>query len=123
MMNYHTILKIEGFILTCAGIAHLVYMFGFATTPLSEPAAIGGILFGILYFFFGINMLRGKSSLLLITLIINVIGLTAVLIVRESSPLWEIDPYLIVVDLISIPTLIYLNIKSKKGLSHISDSI
>ena len=113
-MNYHTILKTEGFLLTGAGIAHLVYMFGFASTPLSEPAAIGGILFGMVYFFFGINMLRGKTNLLLITLIINTIGLTAVLIARESSPLWEIDPYLIVVDLISIPTLIYLNMRHSR---------
>ncbi len=100
--------------MTCAGIAHLVYMFGFATTPLSELVAIGGILFGILYFFFGINMLCGKTNLLLIILIINIIGLSCVLIARESSPLWEIDPYLIMVDLISIPALVYLNIKKKK---------
>ena len=106
-MSYHTILKFEGFLLTCAGIAHLVYMFGFATTPLSESTAIGGILFGLFYFIFGVNMLRGKTNLLLPTLIVNALGLTAVLIARENSPLWEIDPYLIVVDLISVPTLIY----------------
>ena len=89
-------------------------MFGFATMPLSEPAAIGGILFGVLYVVFGITLFRGKTNLLLITLIINIIGLTAVLIARERSPLWEIDPYLIAVDLISIPMLIYLNLKKKK---------
>ena len=113
-MNRNAILKLEGFLLACAGMAHLVYMFGFATTPLSEPAAIGGISFGILYFFFGVNMLRGKTNWLLPTLIVNSLGLTAVLIARESSPLWEIDPYLIVIDLISVPILTYLNLKKKK---------
>lgn len=113
-MNYKTILKLEGFLMTCAGLAHTIYMLGFATTPLTEPASIGGIAFGVFYCFFGINMLLGKTNLLLPTLIINTLGLIGVLISRENSPLWEIDPYLIVVDIISIPILIYLNFKKTK---------
>ena len=116
-MNYRAILRAEGFLLTCAGIAHLVYMFGFATTPLSEPAAIGGISFGAVYFIFGVIMLQGKTSLLLPTLIVNAFGLLTVLIAQENSPLWEIDPYLIAVDCISVPVLLYLNIlKFRKSL-------
>ena len=114
-MNHITILKLEGLLLVFAGIAHLVYMVAFATTPLSEPSAIGGISFGVLYFFLGANMLRGKSYWLLATLIINALGLSAVFIARESSPLWEIDPYLIAVDCVSVPLLLYLNILKFKN--------
>ncbi len=111
MSRYNGILRFEGILLTLAGLAHIIYMFGFATTPLTEPAAIGGTLFGFVYVFFGVFMISGSKKLLLPTLIVNALGLTAVLISRENSPLWEIDPYLIVVDIISIPILLWLNLK------------
>lgn len=110
-MKLEHIFTIEGILLSLAGLTHIVYMLGFSTTPLTEPSAIGGTLFGVFYTFFGFNILCNKTNLLLITLIINTLGLSAVLMVGERSPLWEIDPYLIAVDLISIPTLIFLCIR------------
>ncbi len=115
MKKYGKILRFDGILLSLAGLAHIVYMGWFATTTLTEPAAIGGMLFGVLYLFFGLIMMAGISKLILITLIINTLGLTTVLIARENSPLWEIDPYLIVVDLISVPVLVWLNLNKKQN--------
>ena len=115
---FSKLVKLEGFLLTGAGLAHLVYAglyLDWSAFPF--PASLGATLFGVAYTIFGLLMLFGKTFLLIPTLVVNALGLTAVLVVREASPFWPIDPYLIMVDLVSIPLLIWLiwaNWKAKR---------
>lgn len=117
MNRFRAILTIEGLLLTIAGLIHIGYLGIFVTPSSTDPAAYGSAMFfGIAYTFFGVSFLAKKTRLLLPTLIINVLGVTAVLIAQEQSPLWQVDPYLIAIDLVSIPLLVYLVINRKKGL-------
>ena len=105
------LLIFEGSLLSLAGLIHIIFLLLFVNYNSVDSAAYaGGMFFGIAYLVFGINFVKCRTRLLLLALIINVIGLTAVIIAGESSPLWIVDPYLIVIDIISIPTLIYLNV-------------
>lgn len=113
--RFSKVLFWEGVLLTIAGLAHIVYLIWFVRFGSVEPQAyFGGMFFGVVYLIGGLSFLFGKTKLLVPSLIVNALGLTVVLLVREASPLWRIDPYLIVLDIISIPTLIYLNWKAKK---------
>lgn len=113
MINFKTLLKLEGALLSLAGLIHLVFLFGFVSYSNTEPPLyFGGLFFGIIYLVAGISFLLNKTKLLIPTLIINIIGLTAVLVAQENSPLWVVDPYLIALDIVSIPTLVYLNWKT-----------
>lgn len=117
MTLFKNLLALEGILLTLVGPIHIIYLIFFGDTTIETAPYWGVIGIGILYTGFGISFLAGETLLLLPALIINGFGLTGVLVMWEASPLWSIDPYLIAVDIISIPTLIYLN-KQKKHLRH-----
>lgn len=115
MTLFKNLLALEGILLTLVGPIHIIYLIFFGDATIETAPYWGVIGIGIFYTGFGISFLAGKTVLLLPALIINGFGLTGVLVMWEASPLWSIDPYLIAVDIISIPTLIYLN-KQKKHL-------
>ncbi len=105
---------LEGILLSLAGPVHIIYLLFFLDASKVDTAQYIGInTIGILYTIFGISFLLRRKFLLLPALIINALGLTTVLVLQEASPLWEIDPYLIAVDCISVPTLLYFNIRKK----------
>jgi hypothetical protein len=74
----------------------------------------GAMFFGIAYLVLGILILLNRSIIIPISLVINVIGLIGVIVNFEISPLRVVDPFLIVIDVISIPLLIYLTMNRKK---------
>ncbi|WP_421858268.1 hypothetical protein [Oricola sp.] len=114
-VTYGRILRLEGLLLTAAGLAHLVYCALFLDWSVQPLVAnLGALAFGVAYTFLGAQMALGRDRLLPITLIINICGFVAVMVAGENSPLIAIDPYLVVVDLISIPTLIWLNIMKRR---------
>ncbi len=105
-------LRLEGLLLSLVGPVHLIYLLFFLDASTIDSAQYTGILIiGILYTLFGVSFLLGRISLLLPALLINALGLSAVLILQEASPLWAIDPYLIAVDCISVPLLLYFNVQ------------
>lgn len=117
MNRFRAVLTIEGLLLTMAGLVHIIYLIGYVDPFSSDTAAYGGAMFfGVAYTVFGLSFLANKTSLLLPTLFINAAGLTAVLIAQEQSPLWQVDTYLIAIDLVSIPLLIFLVVNRKKAL-------
>ncbi len=104
------LVTLEGILLSIAGPVHIIYLLFFLDASTVDSASYTGIIaIGALYTLFGISFLFRRKTLLLPALVINVLGLTAVLVLQEASPLWAIDPYLIAVDCISIPALFYLN--------------
>ena len=106
---------LEGILLSLVGPVHIIYLLFFVEASTVDTAQYAGILtIGALYTIFGISFFLRKKALLLPAFIINALGLTAVLVLQEASPLWAIDPYLIAVDCISVPILLYLNIKNFK---------
>lgn len=113
-----TLMTLDGILLSIVGPVHIIYLLFFVDVNNIDTAQyIGIIVIGALYTIFGLSFLLRKSVLLLPALIINTLGLTAVLVLQEASPLWDIDPYLIAVDCISVPVLLYLNIQySRKKL-------
>ena len=105
----NTILRLEGLLLTGAGLAHLVYaslLLDWSAYPF--VMCLGAVSFGVLYTLFGLAMVLGSTRLLIPTFVINTLGFVAVLVAGKASPLHTIDPYLMVVDLISLPTLVWL---------------
>lgn len=117
MNRFRTVLTIEGLLLTIAGLIHIIYLILFVDLSSTDPAAYGGALFfGVAYALFGLSFLANKTRLILPALVINAVGLTSVLIAQEQSPLWEVDPFLMAIDLVSIPLLIYLLISSRKAV-------
>ncbi|WP_421918398.1 hypothetical protein [Marinifilum sp.] len=109
------LLTLEGALLSLVGPVHIIYLIFFLEASTVDKAQYIGILvIGALYTLFGISFLLRKKTLLLPALIINALGLTAVLVLQEASPLWEIDPYLIAVDCVSVPMLLYFNIRKNK---------
>lgn len=75
------------------------------------------MFFGIAYTVLGILIWRKVGIALPIALVINVIGLIGVITMFEQSPLRMVDPILIAIDIVSVPTLIYLNFNRKQLLS------
>ena len=115
MKTYKKLLSFEGILLSIVGPAHIIYLLFFIGASTIETALYYGVIgIGILYTLFGISFLFRKKALLIPALIINALGLTGVLIMQEASPLWAIDPYLIAVDVVSVPMLAYLNFSSNK---------
>ena len=109
MPIYTAILRLEGLLLGGAGIAHLVYVAGFldwSAFPLQM--SLGATAFGVFYTLFGGTMLAGSARWLLPALVVNILGFSAVMIAGETSPLAPIDPYLSIVDFVSIPVLAWL---------------
>lgn len=118
MKTYKKLLTFEGILLSMVGPVHIIYLLFFIDASTIETAPYYGVIgIGILYTLFGLSFLFRKKALLILALIINVFGLISVLVMQEASPLWDIDPYLIAVDVVSVPMLIYLNFsKHKKNL-------
>ncbi len=113
---YGRILRLEGLLLIAAGLTHFIYCVFFLDWSIQPLVAnLGAFSFAFTYSFFGAMLVMGKDRLLLLTLIVNLTGLTAVIVTGPNSPLIEIDPYLIVVDIISISTLIWLNIQKYRN--------
>ena len=115
MKTYKKLLTFEGILLSIVGPVHIIYLLFFIDASTIETVPYYGVVgIGILYTLFGLSFLFRKKALLIPALIINALGLTAVFIMQEESPLWAIDPYLIAVDVISVPMLAYLNFSSNK---------
>ena len=115
---FSRILKLEGLLLTGAGLTHLIYVSVFLDWS-AHPIvmSLGASFFGLIYTLLGSVMIAGLARFLVPTLIVNAFGLASVLIAGETSPLYPIDPYLMIVDLVSIPLLIWLiwaNWKAKR---------
>ncbi len=107
------LLRLVGLLLSVAGPVHIIYLLFFLDAASVDTAQYFGILaIGTLYTLFGISFLFRRKALLLAAFIVNALGLTTVLVLQEASPLWDIDPYLIAVDCISVPVLLYLNIQN-----------
>ena len=112
-IKHKRLFTLEGILLSLAGPVHIIYLLFFLDASTIDSAQYLGIMvIGVLYTLFGISFLLGRKALLLPALIVNALGLTTVLVLQEASPLWEIDPYLIAVDCISVPTLLYLNFQN-----------
>ena len=108
---YKRLFLLEGLLLSLAGPVHIIYLqFFLHASKVGTAQYTGIIIIGVLYTTFGASFLLKRKALLVPALVINALGLTAVLIMQEASPLWAIDPYLIAVDCISVPILFYLNI-------------
>ena len=116
--RFHTLRKIESILLVVAGLTHIIFL-SFVVDRASTPAQLywGAMFFGIAYTIFGILIWQKVGVALPIALVVNLIGLISVITMFETSPLRMVDPYLIVIDLISVPTLIYLNLNRRKYLS------
>lgn len=113
MKTFKNLITLEGILLTIVGPVHIIYLLLFVERATIATAPYYGVIgIGIFYTLFGISFLFRKTTLLIPALVINILGLTGVLVMQEASPLWEIDPYLIAVDCISIPILLYLNIQN-----------
>ena len=116
--RFHTLRRIESVLLVVAGLMHIIFL-SFVVDRANTPAQLysGAMFFGVAYTTFGILIWRKVGVVLPIALVINLIGLISVIAMFETSPLRMVDPYLIVIDLISVPTLIYLNRNRSKYLS------
>lgn len=110
MKNFKTILRIEGILLSIIGIISVIYLLLFMERTGTHPLLlVGGLVFGVAYSWFGISYLLGQTRLLLPGLVINAAGSTGALIIPEYSLLAEVDPNLIIVEIVCLPVLIYLN--------------
>jgi len=116
--KFDSLKNIESLILIVTGLVHAIFLLFFvdlASTPIQLYG--GAMFFGVAYLFFGILIWRKVSIAFPIALLINVIGMIGAIVMFDTSPSKMIDPLLIVIDFISIPLLIYLNINRKKYLS------
>lgn len=96
MKKFKTILTIEGGLLAIAGLIHIVFLsFIIDKTTVEASLFWVAMFFGVAYLIFGLTFLAGRHKLLLPTLIINALGLTGVIIARENSPFWMVDPKLV----------------------------
>jgi len=110
--------NLESLILVVAGLIHAIFLLFFVDLASTSTQLYGGAMFfGVAYLFFGILIWRKVSIALPIALLINILGMIGVIVMFDTSPSKMIDPFLIVIDFISIPLLIYLNINRKKYLS------
>ena len=103
---FDKILSLEGLLLTGAGTAHLLYALFYldwSAFPLALSA--GATAIGSVYFIAGILLLLGYSQILIPIFAVNALGFTAVLLTGPTSPFYPIDPYLMIVDCISLPAL------------------
>ena len=116
--RFHTLRRIESVLLVVAGLTHIIFLL-FVVDRANTPAQLywGAMFFGVAYTIFGILIWRKVGAILPIALVINLMGLIGVITMFEQSPLRMVDPFLIVIDLISVPTLIYLNLNQSKYLS------
>ncbi len=102
--------RTESVLLTLAGLAHIVYLATFVDFEATDTTLFfGALLFGIAYATLGFLLWRDIGSAYPVALTVNASGLISVIIMYEQSPLRQIDPYLIAVDCVSVPMLIYLN--------------
>lgn len=115
--RFDTLRNIESALLVFAGLIHIIFLL-FVVDRANTPVLLygGAMFFGIAYTVLGILIWRKVGIALPIVLVINSIGLIAVITMFEQSPLRMVDPFLIAIDLVSVPLLIYLNINRKKYL-------
>jgi len=110
MKNFKAILRIEGILLSLIGIIPIIYLVLFMErTATSSLMLVGGLVFGVAYLWFGISYLLGQTRLLLPGLVINAAGSAGALVIPEYSMLAEVDPNLIIAEIVCLPLLIYLN--------------
>lgn len=115
--RFDTLRKIESVLLILAGLTHIVYLTFFVDRAVTEAQLyLGAMFFGVAYTVLGILIGRKVGPAFPVALVINTLGLISVIVMFEQSPLRQIDPYLIAVDLVSVPLLVYLNINRKKYL-------
>ena len=116
--KFDSLRNIESLILVVAGLIHVIFLLFVVDLASTTIQLYGGAMFfGIAYLFFGILIWRKVSIALPIALFINVLGMIGAIVMFDTSPSKMVDPFLIVIDFISIPLLIYLNINRKKYLS------
>jgi hypothetical protein len=116
LARYYTLLTLEGVLLSGAGLAHIIFMLNFVDFGATDPAMyFGALVIGAAYFVFGVSFLSDSKRFLIPALVLNVLGLFGASAAGETSPLWAIDPYLITLDLVSIPLLIFLVLHRNKA--------
>jgi hypothetical protein len=115
--RFDTLRNIESALLVFAGLIHIIFLL-FVVDRANTPAQLygGAMFFGVAYTVLGILIWRKVGIALPIALVINSIGLIGVITMFEQSPLRMVDPFLIAIDLVSVPLLIYLNINRKRFL-------
>ena len=114
MIRFDTLRRIEGGLLSIAGLIHIVFLTFSVDRSVTEFGLYWGAMgFGIAYTLLGMLILLRHLVVLKPALVLNVVGLISVLVMFEQSPLRAIDPLLIAIDCVSVPTLIYLNIQRK----------
>jgi uncharacterized membrane protein len=110
MKNIKNLLKFEGLILVVLGVVHVLYLLLFVEfVPTVAPFYIGASIYGVIYTFLGIGLMVNKRTLLLPALVLNGIGLLAALITHNSSIYGDVNWGFIILDLVSVPLLVYLN--------------
>ena len=76
------LLTLVGILFSLAVPTHLIYLTIFVEASTVEAALYAGITaFGVLYTVFGISFLLRRKALLFPALIVNVLGITSVLVV------------------------------------------
>ena len=107
--RYDLLINLESILLIVAGFVHILYLLFFVDIVDTTTQLYGvALFFGITYLVLGIMIWRKLGLILQIALILNLIGLIGVIMNYEISPSRMIDPFLIMIDFISIPLLIYL---------------
>ena len=109
MPLFTTLFRLAGAAFIALGLTHNGYLL--LAVEVGAPDALsywGCHFFGLAYTFFGIQFLRGKTQFLLPALIVNSIGLLAMLKAIFLTPLWDWDPYFLTADLITMPSLLLL---------------
>jgi len=115
MNFYKKLLTFEGFLLTTAGIIYIIFLSFIIDKSATDTTMFwGAVFFGVAYTVFGISFLCQSTKLLFIALGLNIFGITDVLIAGKSSPLAVVDPFLTIIEMISILTLFYLNLKNPR---------
>lgn len=108
--GFDVVRRTESVLLTLAGLAHIVYLATFVDYAATETTLlIGAAIFGLAYAFLGFLLWRNVDFAFPVALAVNALGLISVIMMYEQSPLRQIDPFLIAVDCVSVPMLIYLN--------------
>ena len=108
-MPFTTALRLAGISFLALGLAHILYLILAVEMGTPDPLSYWGChFFGVAYSCIGIQFFRGKSQLLLPALIVNSIGLLAILKAHFLTPLWPADPYFLAADLVTVPALAVL---------------
>lgn len=115
--RFQTVGAVESGLLVMAGLIHIIFLAQFVDSA-NTPAQLywGAMFFGVAYTLLGILIWRNVGPAFPIALVINLIGLTSVIVMFDQSPLKTVDPLLIALDCVSVPLLIYLNLNRKKYL-------